>query len=162
MSRVPDADLPDDLPVKNSLVRALYGNPDMFRGFASMSGRVHSTSHLPDRLREVVVLRITGMLGAEFEWTAHVRIAGRVGLSRDDVEALRTGALGRFSPAEQAAIRLAEASDRCQVDDDVWAAASAHFSSGELVELLLLSGFYAMASRIAVALDITPDVDPTT
>ena len=157
MSRVPDVDLPDDLPVKNSLVRALYGNPDMFRGFASLSGRVHSTSHLADRVREVVVLRITAMLGAAFEWTAHVRIAGRVGLSGDDVEALRTGALGRFSPAEQAAVRLAEAADRCQVDDDLWTAASAHYSPVELVELLLLSGFYAMASRVAVALEIEAD-----
>ena len=160
MSRLTEADLPDDLPVKNNLVRVAYNNPDMFRGFASLSGRVHSASHLPDRIRELVILTTTGMLDAEFEWRAHARIAGRHGVTPADLEALRSGRADHFDGADRAAVEFASAFESRAVDDAVWDAARRHFSEVELLDMTVLAGFYGMASRFALALDIEPDPDP--
>ena len=102
-------ELPEDLPVRNNIVRATYTNPDMFRGFASLSGRVHSASHLPDRIRE------------------------------------------------RAALEYAGAVDTRSVDDNVWERARAHYSEIELVDMTQLAAFYALAARVAVALEIEPD-----
>jgi alkylhydroperoxidase family enzyme len=157
VSRIPDVDLPDDLPVKNNLVRTAYNNPDMFRGFASLSGRVHSASHLPDRVRELVVLRVTGMLDAEYEWQAHARIAGRQGATAADLEALRAGHDDHFEGAERAAVVFAAAMEARQVDDAAWDAARAFYSGVELLDMALLAGFYGLASRFALALDVEPD-----
>jgi alkylhydroperoxidase family enzyme len=160
VARIPEVELPDDLPVKNNLVKVAYNNPGMFRGFASLSGRVHSASHLPDRIRELVILRTTGMLDAQYEWQAHARIAGRQGVTADDIDALRTGRDEHFAGAERAAVELAAAFEKRVVDAEAWKAARAYFSDVELLDLILLAGFYGMASRFALALDVEPDPDP--
>ena len=95
MSRIAQAPLPTDLPVQNNLIRALYNNPDMFRGFASLSGRVHSASHLPDRIREIVILRVCGLLNSEFQWQTHARIAERAGIGPRDLDDQFQGVSGR-------------------------------------------------------------------
>jgi alkylhydroperoxidase family enzyme len=153
-------DLPPDLPVQNNIVRTVYANPDMFRGFASLSGRVHSASHLPDRLRELVVLRITGMLGAEYEWRPHARLAARYGVTAPDLEALRTGDYEHFDAGERAAVVFATAVERREVDEAAWDAARAFYTDIELLDMTLLAGFYGLAARVALALDIDPDPDP--
>jgi alkylhydroperoxidase family enzyme len=160
VTRVPYADVPDDLPVKNNLVRVAYANPDMFRGFASLSGRVHSASHLPDRIRELVIMRVTGMLDAEYEWRAHARIAARNGVTEADMEALRSGRDEHFEGPERAAVVFAGAFERREVDDAAWNAARSFYSEVDLLDMSLLAGFYGMASRFALALDIEPDRDP--
>lgn len=154
MTRIRHADLPEDMPVHNNLVRTTYNNPDMHRGFASLSGRVHSASRLPGRLRELAILAVVGMLGASYEWQQHSRAAAAQGVTDDEMVALRTDDLSVFTPAEAAAIRFALAVERCRVDDHEWAAASAHYSPGELADLAMLAGFYGLASRFALAMDI--------
>ena len=154
MSRITPADLPDDVPVKNNLVRTTYTNPDMHRGFASLSGRVHSTSHLDGRTRELVVLRIAGMLGAAYEWQQHEAGARFQGVTDDELGALRSGELTPFTGRERAAIEFAEAVEQRTVDDARWATAREHFSEVELVDLALIAGFYGLASRFVLAFDV--------
>jgi AhpD family alkylhydroperoxidase len=160
MARIPPADLPDDLPVHNNLVRTTYANPDMHRGFASLSGRVHSASHLSPRLRELVVLRVAGMLGAEYEWQQHEPGARRAGATDDELAALRSGNLERFAGAERAALAYAGAVDRCEVDDRCWTAAREHFSEVELLDIAMLAGFYGLASRLVLALEVELEAGP--
>jgi 4-carboxymuconolactone decarboxylase len=155
--RVTGVELPEDLPVRNNIVRATYANPDMFRGFASLSGRVHSASHLPDRIRELVVLRITGMLGAEVEWRPHARIAARLGLTDVHLTAIRAGDFASFSDSERVALEYAGAVETRSVDDNVWERARAHYSELELVDMTQLAAFYGLAARVALALEIEPD-----
>jgi len=160
MTRVAPAELPDDLPVHNNLVRATYRNPEMHRGFASLAGRVHSASHLPARTRELVVLAVVGQLGAGYQWQQHERAARHAGVSDDEIEALRVGDVDGFGDAERTAVRLASAVDRCSVDDALWASAAQHYSEVELSDLVLLAGFYGLAARYTLALDLDLERDP--
>jgi 4-carboxymuconolactone decarboxylase len=157
VTRIVPADLPDDLPVRNNLVRATYTNPEMHRGFASLSGRVHSASHLPARTRELVVLRVANLLGAEYERQQHERAARHVGVSESELAALRSGDIDAFDGAERAALQWAGAVERCAVDEAVWEEARRHFSEVELSDLTLLAGFYGLAARYVLALDIDLD-----
>jgi tetratricopeptide (TPR) repeat protein len=93
-TRVPLAALPDDLPVHNNLVRTTYNNPEMHRGFASLSGRVHSASHLGARTRELVILQTAARLGAEYEWTNHVPAAKAAGGDDNSGASAGSGASG--------------------------------------------------------------------
>jgi AhpD family alkylhydroperoxidase len=156
--RIPPADLPDDLPVHNNLVRATFTNPDLHRGFASLSGRVHSASHLSARTRELVVLCVAGLLGAGYEWQQHEPGARRAGVTDDEIEAIRAGALDRIGGADGQAVRFAAAVEERRVDDAAWRRARRHFSEVELVDLVLLAGFYGLASRLVLALDV--DLEP--
>jgi 4-carboxymuconolactone decarboxylase len=146
--------------VHNNLVRAAYANPEMFRGFASLSGRVHSASHLSDRTREIVVLRVCGLLKADYQWRAHARIAANRGIDDLDVEALRSGHDEHFDGPERAAAEFAAAFEMGAIDDDAWGAARAFYSELELLDMALLAGFFGFASRLSLALDVEPDPPP--
>jgi 4-carboxymuconolactone decarboxylase len=158
VTRVAPADLPADLAVHNNLVRTAYNNPEMFRGFASLSGRVHSASRLSNRIREMVVLAVVGLLGAEYEAQQHEPQARRVGMTEAEITALRVGDLGAFTGADRAAIAFATAVEQRLVTDTMWAEATQHFSEVELLDITMLAGFYGLASRLVLALDV--DLEP--
>lgn len=160
MPRIKEVPLPAELPVQNNLVRVAYANPDMFRGFASLSGRVHSASHLSDRIRELVILRICGLLNADYEWRPHARIAAGHGLLDADLEALRSGHDEHFDDHERAAVAFATAFELGAIDDPAWEAARRFYSELELLDMALLAGFYGLAARLALALDVEPDPPP--
>lgn len=157
MVRIPHAEIPADAPIHNNLVRATLNNPDMHRGFASLAGRVHSTSHLSQRLRELVVLRTVANLGAEYEWANHVVGARSIGITDDEIRHLREGRLDSFSPSERCAIDFALAVEDRAVGEATWQQAREHFSPVELLDLVLLVGFYGMASRLVMALGVELD-----
>jgi 4-carboxymuconolactone decarboxylase len=155
--RVRPATLPDDLPVHNNLVRTTYNNPEMHRGFASLSGRVHSASHLDARTRELVILSTAARLGAEYEWTNHVPGARAAGVTAEEIDALRAGDTAPFGGADLAALRYAAAVEERTVDDALWREASAAFSPVELLDMTMVVAFYGLASRLVLALDVALD-----
>jgi len=154
MTRIEPADLPSDLAVHNHLVAAVYRNPELFRGFASLSGRVHSGSHLSDRLRELVVLAVVGHLGAAYEQEQHEAIAGTRGVTDEEMVALRHGDTTGLPAADRIAVEYAIAVETRTVDDARWAQARGHFSEVELLDITLLAGFYGLASRLVLALAV--------
>jgi alkylhydroperoxidase family enzyme len=156
--RITPASLDDSLPIHNNIVRAAYNNPDMFRGFGSLSGRVHSASHLSDRTRELVVLSVTGRLHATYEWRPHARIAERLGMARADIDALWNGDVDHFQGQDQATVLFARAVDEATVDEELWERARRYFSELELLDLTMLAGFYGLAARLALTFDIEPDI----
>ena len=156
--RIAPAVLDDSLPIHNNIVRAAYNNPDMFRGFGSMSVRVHSASHLPDRTRELVVLSVTGRLHATYEWRPHVLIAQKHGLTPADFDALWTGNVDHFEGEDRTTVRFARAVDEAAVDEELWQDAREYFSELELLDLTMLAGFYGLAARVALTFDVEPDI----
>ncbi len=155
--RIAPATLDDSLPIHNNIVRAAYNNPDMFRGFGSLSLRVHSASHLSDRVRELVVLSVTGRLHATYEWRAHMPLAQKQGISEADIEALWNHDIDHFQGADRATVEFAGAVDQAAVDDQIWQQARVYYSEVELLDMTMLAGFYGLASRLALTFDIEPD-----
>ncbi|MEI8240804.1 MAG: carboxymuconolactone decarboxylase family protein [Actinomycetota bacterium] len=155
MARVRFAELPNDLPITNNLVRCTYNNPEMHRGFASLAGRVHSASRVPDRVRELVVLSLVASLGADYEWDQHSGGALRMGVvSEAELTALQSAAYEGFTPAERAAIEYGLAVEARTVTDTEWANARSYWSEAELTDMTMLAGFYGLASRFVMALAV--------
>lgn len=70
-----------------------------------------------------------------------------------------------FSPAERAAIALAErmTTDARGVDEEVWASLREHFDEGEVVELAAVIGLFNYFNRFneALRVQITGAAEPT-
>jgi len=154
MARIDAAYLPDDLPVRNNIVRLTYRNPEMHRGFASLSGRVHSASHLSARVRELVVLTVLARLRAEYEWRQHVATAQRSGVTADEVAAVERGERASFNDAERVAMEVAAAVDGVAVGTPLWDEARRHYDEVELLDLVMLAAFYGCAARMVIAMDV--------
>ncbi|CAN0504716.1 unnamed protein product, partial [Phaeothamnion confervicola] len=64
-----------------------------------------------------------------------------------------------FDARERAALGIAEAVTAGKVDDATWAEGVAQFSNEEMVELVLVAGFYSMVGRVLDALRVELDDD---
>ena len=106
-------------------------------------------------LRELMILRGAQLEGSAYEWHQHRRWARQQGVPPEQIEDLFFWRESpRFSESECAALALTEAMMHGDVSDEVYAGLEKHFSPGEIVELALTAGFYAMVPRVLNALKV--------
>jgi alkylhydroperoxidase family enzyme len=100
---------------------------------------------LPMREREIMIHRTTARCGSEYEWGVHVALfSERVGFTRELVAATAASGVSDVWTAREALIvRMADAlHETTTIDDALWAALAAEFSQEQILELILLAGFY--------------------
>lgn len=160
MSRIPDAELPaaeGSTGIYNNLHRTLANNLELEKLFGALGRSVHIASHLPDRTRELAILGLLVMLREEVGWARHFQIAQILGVSAQEARAVRDGDYTRFSASEQAAILFAAAVDQRRVTDAIWADTARHFSDVQMLDLVMLAGFYGSSARVTQALGVEID-----
>ena len=120
------------------------------RHTVALGGAFLFAGNIPERLREIIIIRVARNTRSVYEYGQHVVIGQRVGLSLDECRALiapdGADALGdTFSADERDAITMTDelCADDC-VTDKTWAALAANWSERELVELVVLAGYYRM------------------
>lgn len=121
-------------------------HPKLLKRFNLLGGFILNKGLVPEREREIVILRVGWNAKAEYEFGQHTVIGRRVGLTDAEIEALTTDG-GGWSDDDAALIALADDlhRDDC-VSDATWAALSARWSDAQLVELLVTAGFYRLVS----------------
>ncbi len=120
----------------------------------------HFTLGLRDR--EIVIDRTCARTGCEYEWGVHVRFfAARAGLTGEQVISLTHGQPGDQCWPQSRDRLLIMAADVLHatgdVPDDLWAELSATFSEAQLIDLLLLAGWYHAISYVARATRLPPE-----
>jgi alkylhydroperoxidase family enzyme len=109
------------------------------------------------RHREIVIDRVCARCGCEYEWGVHVDyFADRVGLTHDQIASLTFGGSDDrcwTDDAERALVAMVDAlHDQNDVSDQLWARLSTRFDDRQLLDLLLLAGWYhaiSYAARVA-------------
>ncbi len=108
---------------------------------------------LDPRLREIVILRVGWRIGSVYEWSNHVPIAQRSGLTDDEILAVRSAHdHSVLTEADRLAIAVAdEVLDANVVSASTLAAARSLLGDGdELLELIAIPGCYrAIGSLLA-------------
>jgi len=69
----------------------LARHPDLTETFLPFNTRLLLRSTLPPRLRELAILRVARRCACAYEWTHHVKIAAKAGLSEAEIEAAGQG-----------------------------------------------------------------------
>jgi alkylhydroperoxidase family enzyme len=123
-----------------------------------MAGGLLDRGSLGLRERELVIDRTCFRCGSEYEWGVHVAFFGpRVGfgeveardLCADDPEATA------FAPRERLLLRLCdELHASATVSDALWAELAGAYSAEQLVELVVLAGYYHAISFVTNALRV--------
>lgn len=106
------------------------------------------------RDREVVINRTCARCGCEYEWGVHVAVYGeRVGFTAEQVASLTHGQAGDPCWSEERDRVLIRAVDslheRADIDDALWSQLAAVFDDAQLLDLLLLCGWYHAISFAA-------------
>jgi len=123
-------------------------HPKLLKRFNLLGGFLLNKGLVPEREREIVILRIGWNARARYEFGQHTLIGRRCGLTDAEIVALTLPATDHdWSDDDRALIALADelADDDC-VGDGTWQRLANRWDDAELVELLVLAGFYRMVS----------------
>ena len=105
------------------------------------------------REREIVILRTTARLGAEYEWGVHIAFfAAKAGITEAERAATVHAGAEDWSGAEALLVRIVDALvDDATLSDALWAEAAARFTPAQVVEILSLVGFYHLVAFVVNA-----------
>jgi alkylhydroperoxidase family enzyme len=166
MSRIAALEPPYAPEIQQQFDRIMHGAPplllfrvmaghtrawDKFRG-ASLLDR----GPLPLRVREIVIDRTCALNACEYEWGVHVSFfAQAADLSAEQIRATvheRTDA-PCWSVAEKALLAAVDAlHHRARLSDQEFKSLAEHYDDDQILEIILLSGFYRTVSYLANSL----------
>jgi len=152
-------------PVLN-IFRTLAHAPEALKAFLGWGNYILSRRNdLPPREREIVILRIGYLCRSGYEWTQHVEIGLRCGLTAAEVERLKAGAEAGWSKADAALIQAADELHADQfVSRETWQALLDHFSEKQAMDVVFTAGQYTqvcmMLNTFGVQLDPGQTLDP--
>jgi uncharacterized peroxidase-related enzyme len=133
--------------------------PEIFATMQAHFGAVLNTGTVPTRLKELIIVRTSQVNQTPYCLASHTILARGLGWTDDQLAHLAEWPQRPdFTPAEKAALRLAETvtRDANAVSDEQFAELRAFYSEGEIVELLCAIGLFNYFNRFNNALKMEP------
>lgn len=142
----------DKDPLQLGLMRVFAHRPEQAKAIARLGAALRQHRLLPDRLVELVRLRIAFFNQCRSCMAIRYSDAVRDGLTEELVCSLeRPEEAGDLTDAERAAVRYGElfATDHLAIDDSVYDELRRHFSEEQIVELGMHVAFFVGFGRLA-------------
>ncbi len=147
--------------LEQGLMRYFAHTPELVKGLAAFSGGLKMNRTLPERLIELVRLRVAFFNQCRSCMAIRYTDAVNDGLTEDLVCSLEKPAeADDLSDAEKAAIRFGElmATDHLRVDDAVYEELKRHFSQAQIVELGMTVAFFVGFGRLAATFHMVDEL----
>jgi AhpD family alkylhydroperoxidase len=140
-----------------NLYRVLLNSPPVAESWLEFNSTVRFRTTLDAALRELLILRVSIVNGAEYQAQIHgATHALKAGVTRGQIDALaewRRSTL--FTVAQEAALAWADAMTiDIDVPDELHSELRRHFDERQIVEITVLVGAYNMHTRVGRALKI--------
>jgi alkylhydroperoxidase family enzyme len=139
-----------------NLYRALLNSPAVAEGWLKLFTAIRQNGKLSGRYRELAILRVALLNGADYEYRAHIPFALKDGISQEQIDALDGWQVsGVFGERERAVLAYTDHMTReIRVPDAIFDELRRHFDDRELVELTATVGGYNLVSRFLEAMRI--------
>ena len=172
MARIPYADPEQNEEVKaladqirkergqlHNLYKMLLNSPPVARGWLNLLTAVRQQCKLPGRFRELVIVRIAILNGADYEYDSHIPLALKEGITQEQVEGLRDWQKSKaFDAKDRAVLGYTDSMTRdIHVPEEVFEPLKPHFDARELTELTATIAAYNLVSRFLEAVKIDHD-----
>lgn len=147
--------------IEQGMIRFLAHCPDQVLGMMQFAGALKTARVLPEKLVELVRLRIAFFNQCRSCMAIRYTDALNDGVSEDLVCSLeRPQEAENLTPAEKAAIRFGEAmaTDHLRIDEGMYAGLREHFSEPEIVELGMTCAFFVGFGRLAATLHMVEEL----
>ena len=139
-----------------NLLKVMAHCPWTARNFMRLGNSILRGEELPARLRELAILCVGKLLQAEYEFTHHIPLALQAGVNKEQIDQLLNWASAKvFNREEQSVLHYAEElTKNIRVSDSTFEELQNLLSERCIVELTAIIGYYNMACRILVGLQI--------
>jgi uncharacterized peroxidase-related enzyme len=142
-----------------NMFRVMAHRPEIFATMQAHFGAVLNTGTVSTKLKELIIVRTSQVNDTPYCLASHTILAKGLGWSDDQLNHLAEWSKrDDFTPAEKAALRLAETvtRDAHAVTDEQYAELRTYYSEGEIVELLCAIGLFNYFNRFNNALQMQP------
>ena len=142
-----------------NMFRIMAHRPEIFSTMQAHFAAVLNTGTVPTKLKELIIVRTSQVNDTPYCLASHTILARNLGWTDDQLSQLADWPRrDDFTPAEKAALRLAETvtRDAHAVSDDQFAELRSFYSEGEIVELLCAIGLFNYFNRFNNALQMEP------
>ena len=142
-----------------NLIRTLSHHPPLMEAWGPFGGYILRGSTLPDRDREMVILRTSWLNEAEYEWGHHARAARAAGMTDEEIRNVAVGEnAGPWSSFERYLLRAAtELHRRSAISERTWAFLKARYSDQQMIDLIFTVGQYRMVSMALRSIGVELD-----
>jgi len=132
-----------------NIFRTLAHHPKLLDRFGRFGGFLLYKGMLPGRERELVILRTGWRSGSVYEFGQHTVMGEAAGVTPEEVRRLaREGTDGWSAADRDLVVFVDELCATNGVSDPTWARLSARWSDAEMLELLVVAGFYRLVSGL--------------
>lgn len=134
--------------------RALLHNPKAAGYLTSMGAQLRFQSAMPEDLKEFAICVLAREWNSGIEWTAHAALAEKAGVSKEALEAVRTGKAPAGLDDKQKAIAafIHGMLRKKEVSDEAFAAVEKLLGMKGAVDLVLTCSYYTAICMAQVAL----------
>ena len=149
-----------------NIFRTLAHSPAALTAFLAWGTHILRNNSLEPRQREIVILRIGYLCRSGYEWTQHVRISLRGGMTQGEIDNIKLGAAAPgWSDADIALLNACDDLHARQfVSDAAWSALTQHFTQAQCMDVVFTAGQYTqvcmMLNTFGVQLDEGQTLDP--
>ncbi|PKV82253.1 carboxymuconolactone decarboxylase family protein [Nocardia fluminea] len=148
-----------DAPPMPGILGVLAHHTELASAWLAYNGLLLERPTVDPRERELVILRVAWRSESDYEWAQHVRTATALGITAQQIEAVRYGPQAAvWSPVQRALLAMTDQLlDRHRVDDATWAQLERYFDSRQLIELLFVAGSYLCLAMVFNSVALQPD-----
>jgi len=148
------------LPAQLNIFKMMANCETTFRPFLGLGSALLGSKTFDHKLRELVILHVGKISRGEYEWVQHVPIAEACGATAEQIAALDAGKItaGCFDATEKAVLQFAtEAIENVKTSQATFDAVADHLSTDQIVELIMILGFYRTVAMLTETTDIEID-----
>ncbi|GGN36683.1 carboxymuconolactone decarboxylase family protein [Streptomyces fuscichromogenes] len=138
------------IPPSNAL-GLLLNHPRLARAFLTFSTQLVYRGTLPDRMRELAVLRVAWRNRCRYEWAHHVPMARAAGVTDEEVEGVRRGADTLVNRA------VDELDTASSLSDALYAELAKELDEPQLMEFVFVVGAYRLQAMAYNTFGVEPD-----
>ena len=161
---VDNADLPEEIRSQASALvnvfRIMLRSPRIATLVVQLGSAQFGAGSLPGTDRELAILTCGACFGSAYEASQHEQISEAVGVSAPQRAAVAVGQYDSpdLTPAQQALVAfVAAVAEGPRVPDDVFDAMQDHYNDQQVVEAVILTGYYFLIARVTTVLEVPQD-----
>ncbi|MGH7815225.1 MAG: carboxymuconolactone decarboxylase family protein [Candidatus Binataceae bacterium] len=152
------AGVPSPLMTVNAF-RALINNPNVAGPAGRLLAALLFGGSLDARLRELIILRNGWLSASEYEFCSHVSVARRLNISDQDILGVRDPAkCASYNDLDRAVLRMTDQlMTGTDVDPETWAMLEKSFNAPQLIELVMVAGYWRLFAAFLKAAKVPLD-----
>ncbi len=137
----------------------LAHHPDLLRRWSVFGTHLLYKSSLPEREREILILRAGWLSGSEYEWGQHVLIGRRAGLDDDEIRRIAEGpdAPGWSDADRVLLVAVDELQSGHSLTPATWDALNEQLDTRQVLDLIFTVGQYAMLAGALNSIGVERD-----